>query len=203
MAAPQTWNIRWSVPFQSLGGTNYVANIYEWAYSGTSTTLKAAPVPFETQEDDSDDIFRPVRVQTGYLRVILTGAESSYLEQLTPANNTEKLVRLMHVENGTTIIDWQGFVQTQLFSQPWDGSTRMIELPLNSMLASLEHKRVPTSLANSGTSRTLGIITTALQSLGEDLMQSALIIDDNNGEWLKVLVDKNAFFSVNVLVAGL
>ena len=198
MAAPQTWNIRWSVPFQSLEGINYSANIYEWAYSGSPITLKAAPQPFITQEDDSDDIFRPVRVQTGYLRVVLTAEESSYLEQLIPANNTEKLVRLSHVEENTTIIDWQGFIQTQLFSQPWDGGTRMIEIPLNSMLASLEHKRVPTSLANSGTIRTLGVITTALQSLGEDLMSSALVIDDSDGEWMRVLVDKNAFFGSNV-----
>lgn len=195
MAAPQSWQIHWQVPFQSLGGINYTVNIYEWAYSGSVVTLKGGPEPFVTQEDNDDNIFRPVRRQTGYLRVVLTGAEVGYMEQLQPANNTEKLVRLTHTENNATIIDWQGFMQTRVFSQPWEASTHLVEFPLNSMLASLEHKRVASSYANSGTIRALGAITSAFESLGENLMGGCDMIDDCGGVWATVVIDWNAFFS--------
>ena len=195
MAGPTTWQIHWQVPFVSLNGTAYTVSIYEWAYSGSIITLKGAPEPFITQEDDSEDIFTPVRRQTGSLRIVLDASESSYLEQLIPSNNTEKLIKLTHVENNATVIDWQGFMQTRMFTQPWSNNAHMIEFPLNGMLASLEHKRVPSSKANMGTTRALGVFTTALEQLGENLMTGLDIIDDCSGAWANVMVDWNAFFS--------
>ena len=195
MAAPQSWQIHWRVPFMSQSGIAYTIGIYEWAYTGSVITLKGGPSPFTTQEADDDDIFRPMRGQTGYLRVVLDESESSYLEQLMPANNTEKLVRLTHTEDNAVVIDWQGFMQTRVFSQPWENNAHMVEFPLNSMLASLEHKRVSSSYANSGVIRALGVITTALESLGENLMGGCDIIDDCHGAWASVMVDWNAFFA--------
>ena len=197
MAGPTTWNVHWRVPFVSLAGRAYNADIYEYGYNGNIVTLKGAPQPFVTQENNDDDIFTPVRTQTGYLRVVLTADQSSLLEQIIPANNTEKMVKLTHTENNATVVDWQGFMQTRVFSQPWEGTAHMVEFPLNSMLASLEHKRVPTSLANSGTVRSLGVITTALESLGTDLMGGLDNIDDNEGAWMTALIDWNAFFSAD------
>lgn len=195
MAAPQSWQIHWRVPFVSQSGIAYTIGIYEWAYTGNTITLKGGPSPFTTQEVDDDDIFRPMRGQTGYFRVVLDESESSYLEQLMPANNTEKLVRLTHTEDNAVVIDWQGFMQTRVFSQPWENNAHMVEFPLNSMLASLEHKRVSSSYANSGVVRALGVITTALESLGENLMGGCDIIDDCHGAWASVMVDWNAFFA--------
>lgn len=181
----------------SQGGVAYTVNIYEDGYTGSIVDLKGAPAPFVTQEDNDDDIFRAVRKQTGYLRVVLDESESGYLEQLQPAYNTEKLVRLLHTENNTTVIDWQGFMQTRVFSQPWENNAHMVEFPLNSMLASLEHKRVSGSLANTGTVSTLGAIVNAMESLGADLMSGIDIIDDSDGAWSRVLIDQNAFFDTN------
>ena len=195
MAGPTTWQIHWQVPFVSLNGIAYTISIYEWAYSGSIITLKGAPEPFITQEDDSEDIFTPVRRQTGSLRIVLAASESGYLEQLIPSNNTEKLVKLTHIENNATVIDWQGFIQSRIFTQPWSNNAHMIEFPLNGMLASLEHKRVPSSKANMGTTRALGVFTTALEQLGENLMTGLDIIDDCSGAWANVMVDWNAFFS--------
>ena len=63
------WNKRYRVPFQSFTGTQYMVYIYEQT-AGELMTLTGSDNPFETQEDQSDDIFTPIRSQTGYLRVI-------------------------------------------------------------------------------------------------------------------------------------
>ena len=69
--------------------------IWEQNYSGSITTLTGAAEPFVTQEDSSDDIFTPVRGQTGTLRVIDETNNSSLLETLIPQNNTQKLITLV------------------------------------------------------------------------------------------------------------
>ncbi len=47
-------NIRWQIPFVSIGGTHYRIDIYD---EGTFTpvTLTGGTNPFTTSEDDSDD----------------------------------------------------------------------------------------------------------------------------------------------------
>ena len=53
------------IPFTSLAGTNYELRIG----TGTRQTLKGAAQPFVTEEDDNDDMFFPIRLQTGYVRI--------------------------------------------------------------------------------------------------------------------------------------
>ena len=95
------WYKRYRVPFASIGDIQYMIYIYERT-SGNLVTLIGADEPFETQEKDSDDIFTPIREQTGYIRVI-DDSGGTLLEQIMPSNNTEKLVR---VYTGT----WNEFV---------------------------------------------------------------------------------------------
>ena len=135
------WNKRYRVPFQSFTGTQYMVYIYEHT-AGELVTLTGSDNPFETQEDQSDDIFTPIRSQTGYLRVIdETGG--NLLEQLMPANNTEKLVRVYagtwNVDTFTDVnLVWQGFLCAEVFTQPWDGSKKMLEFPVKSVLSAME-----------------------------------------------------------------
>ena len=118
----------------------YTVNVYEWDYAGDVVTLTGASEPFVTQEDDDTDIFTPVRTQTGYLRVIDTTG-GKLLEEMMPANNTEKPVRLML---GDTVC-WQGFLAAQGYSQPWDNHKNKIEFQVISLLAALEYISAPTT----------------------------------------------------------
>ena len=119
---------------------SYTVNVYEWDYTGDVVTLTGASEPFVTQEDDDTDIFTPVRTQTGYLRVIDTTG-GKLLEEMMPANNTEKPVRLML---GDTVC-WQGFLAAQGYSQPWDNHKNKIEFQVISLLAALEYISAPTT----------------------------------------------------------
>lgn len=166
------WNVRWQLPFKAFDGTQYVINIYEQNYSGSVTQLTGADKPFTTQEDDNDDIFQPIRTQTGYIRVIDTNG--TLMEQMIPSNNTQRMVRLM--EGGT--IKWQGFMQAQAYTQPWEDDAVEIEFPVKSVLGVLEDISIPSSKASSS-NRLAALLTNMIAALSmTDYIGGVVIVDD-------------------------
>jgi len=154
------WYKRYRVPFQSFSGTQYMVYIYEHS-DGDIITMTGAEEPFTTQEDNDDDIFIPIRKQTGYLRVIDDTESGNLLESIMPSNNTEKLVRLYSGtwdDEYTTFTDgtleWQGFLCAEAFTQPWDNQKKELEFPVKSVLGALEDITMPDTIA--GSSETFG-----------------------------------------------
>ena len=144
------FQIFWKIPFVSLrSGTLYTVNIYKDGTlpSGYPLTLKGGASPFSTQEDDSDDIFTPIRTQSGYLRIVDDGlAENSAAtpqsvafnwKDMLPATDTDRPVTLTHQESGQTVVDWQGFMQAQNFGSTLYGNPQERELPIQCLLSSL------------------------------------------------------------------
>lgn len=138
-----SWYKNYKIYFQSRTGTQYCVYILEQT-EGTSHTLLGAAEPFVTQEDDDDDIFTPIRKQTGYLRIV-GDPNVDIMEVLMPKNNVEKMVQLWSgtwnadmttFSDGT--LQWQGFLVAQAFSQPAENGRHIIEFPVKSMLGALE-----------------------------------------------------------------
>ena len=123
-------NIRWTVPFVSKNGTSCHVDIYMRGYSGSSvTTLYGAADPFEYDEDNDKDLLNHViRYRTGYLRVI----EEHYgdLSAIYPTLNTDRYVEFYY---GNTL-DFNGYIQAQMFEAPWSPGPREVELPVISPL---------------------------------------------------------------------
>lgn len=206
------WNIHWQCCFQSLEGVQYAVNVYERDYAGSVVPLTGAAEPFVTQEDDSDDIFTPVRVQTGYLRVIDT--DGTLLEDMIPTNNTEKMVRLVtgtyigtwpagtfRQGSGNDSVKWQGFLQAQAYTQPWDSHVNVLELPVKSMLGALDDIHIPDSRASQET-RIAGVVARALTDLLQDDGATSpygyvYSVDDGymSANWLTARVQWAVFFS--------
>ena len=107
--------IHWQVKFKSLRADRlYTVSIYDDAYPGsTPIQLKGAADPFYTQEDDDDNIFTPIRTQSGYIRIIDDGGID--WRDIIPSTDTARPVTLTHVENNQTVTDWIGFIQAQNF----------------------------------------------------------------------------------------
>lgn len=182
------WYKRWCVPFQSFGGTQYMVNIYEKT-SGAVTYLTGSDNPFVTQEDNSDDIFKPLRGQTGYLRVIDETGDGSLLESLMPVNNTDKMVTL---ETGTwnndyTVftpdaggVEWQGFLCARAFTQPWGKNKRVLEFPVCSFLSALSYVQMSDGVA-SRSANLAALLVSAFKEMLQDDSQTAfddvLILD--------------------------
>ena len=70
--------IHWQIHFKSLrAGTDYTVHIYDANYSDTPIQLKGGAEPFVTQEDDDEDMFTPVRTQSGYIPIVDDGSTAT------------------------------------------------------------------------------------------------------------------------------
>lgn len=121
--------IRWQVRFKTLNGNDAQIDIYEEGWNGGITELEPAESPFSTEEDSEDDFLKPVRAQTGYLRVVDNGD----LDGLMPADNTQHYLEL-YINNK---ISWCGYMQADTFSEDWDITPLITEYPLVSPLGIL------------------------------------------------------------------
>ena len=174
--------------------------VYEQA-SGTLVTLTGSDEPFETSEDDSDDIFTPIRHQTGYLRVVDETANGNLMETMMPINNTEKMVCLY---TGTWDADFTTFTRRQpemagvfcvpeAFTQPWDKQTKVVEFPVKSVLAAMEDVFLPESSAGN-TMRTGKLIEQGLAQLGASFATVAVVSNLYNPMASLIPFVKNAVF---------
>lgn len=160
-------NIRWQIPFVSLQGIHYRVDIYD---EGTFTPvqLTAGPTPFVTNEDDSDDFFHPVRSQSGTLQVctLLPGTTDQYitLDDLLPANNIARPVRLINLDN-SNVIEWQGFLSCEAYSQDYTGIPQILQLPVISVLEAMASVQLDQSRSSG-----LALIRVALKTAMDEIM---------------------------------
>lgn len=122
--------IRWQVRFKTLNDSNGRIDIYDEGWTGGITDLEPAANPFTTEEDSDDDYLKPVRTQTGYLRVVDNGD----LQDLMPSDNSQHYVELYINDN----LEWCGYMQADTFSEDWDVTPLVIEYPLISPLGLLD-----------------------------------------------------------------
>lgn len=123
--------------FMAKDGTLYTANIYVEGWTGSVTPLTPSANPFETQEDDDDNAFVPVRYSTGYIRFIVT--DMSIVDQFMTKDVQGRYLRLTSVNSQQqTVIHWQGYVQAQSFQCDWTAAPCEIEFPIISCLGVLD-----------------------------------------------------------------
>ena len=125
----------YTISFKSLrAGTVYTLNV---GSGNDDVALKGAAQPFVTQEDDDEDMFTPIRTQSGYLRIVDDGSVAGFnWKDLVPLTAFGKPVALM---DGSTVV-WQGYIQTQTFSGELYGGTQEREYPVICPLSVLEAK---------------------------------------------------------------
>ena len=150
------WNIHWQTSFKSFGGTLYTVNIYEMNYNGSIVYLTPAEDAFSTMEESSNDPFRVIRAQTGYLRVIVD--DVSVVNEIMPTNETSRMIKLMQ---GTTV-KWQGFLSKQNYKQPYNDYRWKVEFALKSMLSMLDSVKYQ---FKAGVSSLREVISAALLSI--------------------------------------
>lgn len=144
------FNIHWQIPFYSLRtGVLYTVNIYDSAEPEADwpIILKGAAQPFVTKEDTGSDVFKPIRTQSGYIRIIDDGKATKMVSgepveisfdwsDLLPTNDIDRPVTLTHPSGANTVTDWQGFMQGQNFNGTLYGGVQEREFPIQCMLAS-------------------------------------------------------------------
>ena len=131
----------YTISFKSLR-SGYLYTVSIGGGSGNAIPLKGAAQPFTTQEDDDDDMFTPIRTQSGYLRSVDDGLDANgnawNWKDLLPTTDIDRPVTLTHVENGQTVVDWIGFMQAQNFGGTLYGNPQEREFPVQCVLSVTE-----------------------------------------------------------------
>lgn len=123
--------LRWKIPFKTIKERSALINIYKDGYTGNDVTvLEAAVNAFETQEDTDRDMLKPVRTQTGYIRVIDNGD----IDGLTPTDNRQHYIEFLI--DGE--LKWCGYMQADTFSEDWDVTPLEVEFPIISGMGVLD-----------------------------------------------------------------
>ena len=191
-----TWVEKFRIPFATLTKKSAVVSIYERDYTGTLQVLTAGDTPFETSEDSDEDVFKPVRSQTGTLRISQhygDESEKDLIEKIMPTTNTSNLIRLT-VDD---VVQWQGFLQANMFTQSWNDVTKIIEIPTISILGALEYINIPEQVA--GIYKPFAwYLYNGLQELGDSYFFTEIhLIDDAatiNVSWFCQRVSSMLFF---------
>lgn len=131
----------YSLTFCSLrSGTVYTLTI--GGAGGATIPLKGGAQPFSTQEDDDEDMFTPIRTQSGYIRIFDDGKDANGnawdWKELLPETDIDRPVTLTHVDNGQTVVDWIGFMQAQNFGGTLYGNPQEREFPVQCVLSVTE-----------------------------------------------------------------
>jgi hypothetical protein len=124
--------IHWQVPFRTISDKEARIDIYDEGYDGDIVELTpAGDGPFETSEENYDDLMAPVRTQSGYIRVI----DNDDLDGLIPEAAKQHYVEF--VLEG--IVVWCGYMKPDAYSSDWDVPPIEAEFPVVSGLAYLKN----------------------------------------------------------------
>lgn len=182
--------IHWQVKFKSLrAGTDYTVNIYDGNYSGNPIPLKGGAEPFVTQEDDDEDMFLPVRTQSGYIRIVDDGKDANgnafNWKDLLPSTDVDRPVTLT-AATGTVL--WHGFMQAQNFTGVLYGNPQEREFPVQCPLTVLSANDIS---ATEREMKTFGyVIAQAFSSIPTLTFDNFIFQGGADArEWLLKLVD--------------
>lgn len=129
--------VHWQIQFKTPNETPYVVRIYDNNYSGNPVTLNCAPSPIETYEDSSEDIFSPVRPQTGNLNIIANSVSEA--AGIVPASVLARPVEV--VDTNANVVKWAGYLQDNVFTSDWNLGPLNASIPISSSLEAM--KSVP------------------------------------------------------------
>lgn len=113
------------IEWMSDGGISYKIEIGDG--SQTVTSLTPGVTPFVLNTDQDDDLFCPIRTQSGNIQIV---EESVDIDDVIGDNPFARPVSLY---SGTTLI-WTGYLQGQAFTQTWDKGPNTISIPVTSQM---------------------------------------------------------------------
>lgn len=191
--------IKWQIPFASLSGTLYRIDIYAEGYSGDPIQLTAGESPFVTEEDSSEDFFAPIRTQTGSIQVCTRKPDGTMLtlDEILPANNIDHPVRLLNIsDQSNPVIEWQGFLSCEAYSQNYTSIPENLTLSVISVLEAMKSVELSYYLFDQIGSETIGdFIDDILDQVHDDMgMQISTVYSQSSSDILSKYIFVNQFF---------
>lgn len=166
------YGVRWKVNFVAIDGDKYRIEILQDGWISAPVRLLGAESPIETREDDTTDLFDPIRRQTGFIRIVdngydLDGNKFDY-EDMIPMGTSDFQVRLW-LEGDTDTLRWIGYMRQDSLTYPLFEYVSIREFAIACPLSIMYD--VPFSFSNDknnkGTVKSIGqILHAALSSTG-------------------------------------
>ena len=121
--------------FGNLGQEQWTVTV-ESANGSGSRSLTLASDPLKIEMDDNDDILSPIRLTTGYLRVV------GYDEDLYPTMGSQNTVLL--TKNSGSTVGWRGYIQPFAYDiNVKKISSEVYDIPVECPLSALKHIDLP------------------------------------------------------------
>lgn len=145
-----SYQTHWRINFVALNGDKFRIDICTKGYKGEIVPLLGADSPITTDEDDSTDLFTPIRTQSGSLRIVntnkdLNGGDFDPFE-LYPGSPLERQVRLYCNDADTP--RWVGYIDVQALTKPLYTTIDILEYSLSCPLLTLYN--IPFKVTCSG-----------------------------------------------------
>lgn len=142
------YQTHWRINFVALNGDKCRIDICTDGYEGEIVPLLGADSPITTDEDDSTDLFTPIRTQSGSLRIVntnkdLNGGDFDPFE-LYPGTALERQVRLYCND----MLRWVGYIDVQALTKPLYTTVDILEYSLSCPLLTLYN--IPFKVTCSG-----------------------------------------------------
>ena len=178
------YGVRWIIEFAARNQDLFRIEVLQNNYNDEAVRLRGAESPIETEEDNSDYLFMPIRKQTGTLRIMddgydLDGNEFNYLDMI-PSSKFDNLVKLWQV--GTTdTLRWIGYMCPESLTSRVFETAVLREFQLVCPLGQLY--KVPLSFSNTdtdlGSVKTMGQILHAALSCAEGVAWNTVYKQNN------------------------
>ena len=171
--------------------------------TGNSIMLKGSMHPFFTQEDDDDDMFAPIRKQSGYLRIVDDGKAADGVtafdwHDMIPAKDTSRPVTLARKQGNNWILMWRGYMQAQDFGSRLYGNPQEREFPIQCVLSVLDGQDI--NYTETGIHNFAYLLKQVLDGITNDQRPEKIVIQSassNNGNdammWLQTKIDWSNF----------
>lgn len=197
------YGIHWKILFTSLRTMNgnspmiYTLSIYDEGYTGTPVELMGGEEPFTTDEDNDEDIFKSIRTQTGYFRIVDNGKDANgnnfAWTDLIPETDLSHPVILT---DGNGSVKWQGFMQAQDFGNTLYGNPQEREFPVQCPLAVLSAIDIDVSVREL---KNFAYIIYSIVSSIPGISISSFVFQGGSDAlgWMKKKVDWQNFVKVN------
>lgn len=125
---------QWTIDFMSRTGTPY--HIAIDGKVGDDMSLTPAADPFVTQEEGDEDLFVPVRTQSGSIRVVTDDAQ--LIRNIIPDSGGTRKVSVTNTQSGVVV--WKGYVQPKMLSMRLFSGKQVVSIPVECGLAALKYR---------------------------------------------------------------
>lgn len=159
----------WTISFKSFDNSDIVVSI-----GGGSGQIVGAAHPFVTEEDESFDMFTPVRLQSGYIN-FYDDDDSTWISMI-PIGATSRPVEV--TKGGYTV--WRGFLKPETYGGEYGVVPQVRQMPVVCILSVLSAYQLPTT-PPSGMSYTPTFVQLINYIIGEVATDAGMTIGIN---WL-------------------